>query len=52
MKKRLVVLALSIGALIALPACRKKEDKKAKAKKTALVKRTLQKEMIEDTERS
>jgi len=53
MKKNLAILSLALGALIVLPGClKKKDEKKAKAKKTALVKRTLQKEMIEDTTQS
>lgn len=54
MKKRIGILSFLIGTCLMLPGCLKKktDDKKEKAKKTALVKRVIQKEMIEDTQNS
>lgn len=54
MKNRSTLFVFSLCSLFALPGCLKKkqEEKKEVVKKTASVKRVLQKEMIEDTQNS
>ena len=50
MKKHIAFLALCVGTLVALPGCGKKEEKKEKAKKVALEKTRVRKEVIETAE--